>query len=57
MKKPVKGLVVKDNVLNQYTFYKSSVQLKIFAELITKIRDKPQKQIYTLEIKEILSNF
>ena len=57
MKKPIKGLVVKDNVLNQYTFYKSSVQLKIFAELITKIRNQPQEQIYTLEIKEILNNF
>ncbi len=57
MQKPIKGLVVKNNVLNQYTFYKSSVQLKIFAKLITKIRDTPKKEIYTLEIKEILNNF
>ena len=47
-----KDLVVKDNALNQYTFYKSSVQLKIFAQIICDIRKAPQEQFYTIEISE-----
>lgn len=50
-------LVVKDNALNQYTFYKSSVQLKIFTQLIIEIRKDPKKVTYSLEIKDILKKF
>jgi hypothetical protein len=57
MQKFKKGLVVKDNALNQYTFYKSPVQLKILAHLITEIRDEPTKTKYTLSIKELLTDF
>ena len=57
MQKFKKGLVVKDNALNQYTFYKSPVQLKILAHLITEIRDDPNKIKYTLSIKELLTDF
>lgn len=57
MQKFKKGLVVKDNALNQYTFYKSPVQLKILAHLITDIRDEPNKTKYTLSIKELLTDF
>ena len=57
MQKFKKGLVVKDNALNQYTFYKSPVQLKILAHLITEIRDEPNKTKYTLSIKELLTDF
>lgn len=52
-----KELVVKDNTLNQYTFYKSSTQLKIFAQIICDIRKAPDEQIYTLEIKNIIDKF
>jgi hypothetical protein len=57
MQKFKKGLVVKDNALNQYTFYKSPVQLKILAHLITEIRESPKETTYTLSIKELLTNF
>lgn len=52
-----KELVVKDNALNQYTFYKSSVQLKIFAQIICDIRKSPQEQFYTIEIRKIFNKF
>jgi len=52
-----KELVVKDNALNQYTFYKSSVQLKIFAQIICDIRKAPTEQFYTIEIRKIFNKF
>jgi plasmid replication initiation protein len=52
-----KELVVKDNALNQYTFYKSSVQLKIFAKIICDIRNEPEREVYTIEIKKIFEKF
>jgi len=52
-----KELVVKDNTLNQYTFYRSSIQLKIFAQIICDVRKEPDREIYTLEIKNVLEKF
>lgn len=52
-----KELVVKDNALNQYTFYKSAIQLKIFTLIIISIRKAPKENIYSLSIKDIFKNF
>lgn len=52
-----KELVVKDNALNQYTFYKSAIQLKIFTLIIISIRKAPKENIYSLSIKDIFENF
>jgi len=52
-----KELIVKDNALNQYTFYKSSVQLKIFAQIICDIRKSPDNKIYTIKIRDIFNKF
>jgi len=52
-----KELVVKDNTLNQYTFYKSATQLKIFTLIIISIRQAPKENIYSLAIKDIFDNF
>ena len=47
-------LVVKNNKLNQFTFYKSTVQLKVFSKLILEIRKYPEQERYKVPIFELL---
>lgn len=48
------NLVVKNNQLNRYTFYKSPVQLKVFSKLIIEIRKNPENKTYRIPIKDLL---
>jgi plasmid replication initiation protein len=54
--KQIKDLVVKHNDLNAVNYFKSSVHLKIFSKLITKVRENPDEDIYKLSIKQILKD-
>jgi hypothetical protein len=46
--------VRKSNLLNAITFYKSAIKLKIFAKLITEIRNNPTQSIYKIEVKTLM---
>jgi hypothetical protein len=46
--------VRKSNLLNAITFYKSAIKLKIFAKLITEIRNNPSQSIYKIEVKTLM---
>ncbi len=49
------NLVVKHNDLNAISYFRSSVQLKIFSTLIVEIRKSPNQKLYNLPIKEFLA--
>jgi plasmid replication initiation protein len=56
MNKKEKKLVVKSNELNSYTFYKSSVELKVFSRVILEIRENPSNNKYRIPTKELMSS-
>ena len=51
------NLVVKSNELNQFTFYKSTIQLKMFSKVILEIRKDKNKKIYRIFINDFFSDF
>ena len=50
-------LIVKSNVLLQQPLYKTSIELKIFSMVLLKIRESPEGDVYTLNIKELMEHF
>jgi plasmid replication initiation protein len=57
MKAKNNDLIVKTNVLNMLTFYKTSIQLKIFSKIITMIKKKPNDNFYEISVLDILNEF
>ena len=51
-----KNTIVKSNTINQITFYKTPVELKIFSKLIVEIRKQPNLKIYSINTKELMSD-
>jgi len=49
--------VVKSNELNSVPIYKSSLELKIFAKIITIVREDPKQNIFSFNIKDLLEDF
>ena len=50
-------LIVKSNILLQQPLYKTSIELKIFSMVLLKIRDNPDSEIFTLNIRELMNHF
>jgi plasmid replication initiation protein len=51
------SLVVKANELNETPLYRKSLELKIFSKIITLVRDDPQSNIFTFQIKDLMEDF
>ena len=51
------NLVVKSNELNSIALFKNTLALKIFAKLITIIRENPNDEFFKLSIKELFNDF
>lgn len=51
------NLIVKSNVLLQQPLYKTSMELKIFSMVLLKVRENPEGESFTLNIKDLISHF
>jgi plasmid replication initiation protein len=56
MDKRIKKLVIKNNELNSYTFYKSIVQLKIFSKIILEVKSNPDDRYYRIPITGLIED-
>ena len=52
-----KNLVVKSNILNQITFYNSTIQLKMFSKIILEIRKNKNQEFYQFYISDLIKEF
>lgn len=50
-------LIVKSNTLLQHPLYKTSMELKIFSKIILAIRENPQEEIFTFQVKNLIEDF
>lgn len=50
-------LIVKSNTLLQHPLYKTSTELKIFSKIILAIRENPQEDIFTFQVKNLIEDF
>lgn len=50
-------LIVKSNTLLQHPLYKTSMELKIFSKIILAIRENPQEDIFTFQVKNLIEDF
>lgn len=50
-------LIVKSNTLLQHPLYKTSIELKIFSKIILAIRENPQEDIFTFQVKNLIEDF
>ena len=50
-------LVVKSNDLNELPIYKKSLELKLFAKIIALVREDPNQDIFTFQVKDFMKEF
>ncbi len=50
-------LIVKDNKLLQQPLYKTSMELKIFSMVLLKIRENPEGEIFSINVRELMEHF
>lgn len=50
-------LIVKDNKLLQQPLYKTSMELKIFSMVLLKIRENPDNDIFSINVRELMEHF
>ena len=50
-------LIVKDNKLLQQPLYKTSMELKIFSMVLLKIRENPESDIFSVNVRALMEQF